>query len=160
MAIIFKDWAVPPSKLIRLQGQNFSSQWSPSVLFFPFFLEHPNKPEMCIKPVSPLVCLEYIPTDSHILAGGCYNGQIGEPHMWIIMRCPGTTCCLRFSERIIWRELVAAISLLRPSIDKCLFSSLTKGVFNGLWKHDLQYVIIQLRCTPSRTITRLKLLSL
>ncbi|CAL8260247.1 unnamed protein product [Arctogadus glacialis] len=39
-------------------------------------IENPNKPEMCIKPVAPLVCLEYIPTDSHILAGGCYNGQI------------------------------------------------------------------------------------
>ncbi|XP_056433273.1 dynein axonemal intermediate chain 2 [Gadus chalcogrammus] len=39
-------------------------------------IENPNKPEICIKPVAPLVCLEYIPTDSHILAGGCYNGQI------------------------------------------------------------------------------------
>ncbi|CAL8309424.1 unnamed protein product [Boreogadus saida] len=39
-------------------------------------IENPNKPEMCINPVAPLVCLEYIPTDCHILAGGCYNGQI------------------------------------------------------------------------------------
>ena len=30
-----------------------------------------------LKPVSPLVCLEYNPKDSHILVGGCYNGQIG-----------------------------------------------------------------------------------
>ncbi|XP_059149327.1 dynein intermediate chain 3, ciliary-like isoform X2 [Physella acuta] len=39
-------------------------------------VENPNKPEMTIKPVSPLTCLEYNPKDSHILLGGCYNGQI------------------------------------------------------------------------------------
>uniref|UniRef100_W5N5C3 Dynein axonemal intermediate chain 2 n=1 Tax=Lepisosteus oculatus TaxID=7918 RepID=W5N5C3_LEPOC len=39
-------------------------------------IENPNKPEMVLKPVSPLVCLEYNPKDSHILVGGCYNGQI------------------------------------------------------------------------------------
>lgn len=33
---------------------------------------------MVLKPVSPLVCLEYNPKDSHILLGGCYNGQIGK----------------------------------------------------------------------------------
>lgn len=32
---------------------------------------------MTLKPVSPLVCLEYNPKDSHILVGGSYNGQIG-----------------------------------------------------------------------------------
>ncbi len=32
---------------------------------------------MTLKPVSPLVCLEYNPKDSHVLAGGSYNGQIG-----------------------------------------------------------------------------------
>ncbi|XP_033755651.1 dynein intermediate chain 3, ciliary-like [Pecten maximus] len=39
-------------------------------------VENPNKPEMTLKPVSPLVCLEYNPKDSHVLLGGCYNGQI------------------------------------------------------------------------------------
>lgn len=39
-------------------------------------VENPNKPEMTLKPVSPLVCLEYNPKDSHILIGGQYNGQI------------------------------------------------------------------------------------
>lgn len=39
-------------------------------------VENPNKPETVLKPVSPLVCLEYNPKDSHILLGGCYNGQI------------------------------------------------------------------------------------
>ncbi|KAM4691857.1 dynein axonemal intermediate chain 2 [Rhinophrynus dorsalis] len=39
-------------------------------------IENPNKPELTLKPVSPLVSLEYNPKDSHILVGGCYNGQI------------------------------------------------------------------------------------
>ncbi|XP_051958636.1 dynein axonemal intermediate chain 2-like [Xyrauchen texanus] len=39
-------------------------------------IENPCKPEMTLKPVSPLVCLEYNPKDSHILVGGSYNGQI------------------------------------------------------------------------------------
>ncbi|NXD76749.1 DNAI2 protein, partial [Halcyon senegalensis] len=39
-------------------------------------LENPNKPELVLKPSSPLVCLEYNPKDSHMLLGGCYNGQM------------------------------------------------------------------------------------
>ncbi|NWU67562.1 DNAI2 protein, partial [Pterocles burchelli] len=39
-------------------------------------LENPKKPEFVLKPSSPLVCLEYNPKDSHILLGGCYNGQM------------------------------------------------------------------------------------
>ncbi|NXL63932.1 DNAI2 protein, partial [Chordeiles acutipennis] len=39
-------------------------------------LENPHKPELVLKPSSPLVTLEYNPKDSHILVGGCYNGQI------------------------------------------------------------------------------------
>ena len=45
------------------------------------YAENPNKPETVLKPVSPLVCLEYNPKDSHILLGGCYNGQIGNIYM-------------------------------------------------------------------------------
>lgn len=41
-------------------------------------VENPNKPELALKPVSPLVCLEYNPKDPHILIAGCYNGQIGR----------------------------------------------------------------------------------
>lgn len=44
-------------------------------------LENPNKPELALKPVSPLVCLEYNPKDPHILVGGCYNGQLGMNFM-------------------------------------------------------------------------------
>ncbi|XP_078510369.1 dynein axonemal intermediate chain 2 isoform X5 [Lissotriton helveticus] len=39
-------------------------------------IENPNRPDLTLKPVSPLVCLEYNPKDSHILVGGCYNGQL------------------------------------------------------------------------------------
>ena len=57
-----------------------------------YVAENPNKPEITLKPVSPLVCLEYNPKDSHILLGGCYNGQIGEytqwavRHQWFVIR--------------------------------------------------------------------------
>ncbi|KAG8441706.1 hypothetical protein GDO86_010769 [Hymenochirus boettgeri] len=39
-------------------------------------IENPNKSELTLKPDSPLVSLKYNPKDSHVLAGGCYNGQI------------------------------------------------------------------------------------
>uniref|UniRef100_A0A8C4T7K8 Dynein intermediate chain 2, axonemal-like n=1 Tax=Erpetoichthys calabaricus TaxID=27687 RepID=A0A8C4T7K8_ERPCA len=39
-------------------------------------LEKPNKPQMTLKPSSPIVCLDYNPKDFHVLAGGCYNGQV------------------------------------------------------------------------------------
>ncbi|XP_006795297.1 dynein intermediate chain 3, ciliary isoform X1 [Neolamprologus brichardi] len=39
-------------------------------------IENPNRPEMMLKPASPLVCLNYNPKDSHTLVGGSYNGQI------------------------------------------------------------------------------------
>ncbi|XP_072226733.1 dynein axonemal intermediate chain 2 [Leuresthes tenuis] len=39
-------------------------------------VENPNRPEMTLKPVSLLVCLDYNPKDSHTLVGGSYNGQI------------------------------------------------------------------------------------
>lgn len=40
--------------------------------------ENSNKPELVLKPSSPLVTLEYNPKDLHVLVGGCYNGQMGE----------------------------------------------------------------------------------
>jgi len=40
-------------------------------------IENPNKPDLVLKPVSPLLCLEYNPKDPHVLLGGCYNGQLG-----------------------------------------------------------------------------------
>lgn len=31
---------------------------------------------MTLKPISPLVCIEFNPKDTHVLVGGCYNGQV------------------------------------------------------------------------------------
>ncbi|XP_073739247.1 dynein axonemal intermediate chain 2 isoform X2 [Callorhinus ursinus] len=39
-------------------------------------LENPNRPEIVLKPSSSLITLEYNPKDSHVLLGGCYNGQL------------------------------------------------------------------------------------
>lgn len=39
-------------------------------------LDNPNTPDFTLSPSSPLVCLEFNPKDSHILFGGCYNGQV------------------------------------------------------------------------------------
>jgi len=39
-------------------------------------VESPNKPDMVLKPISPLVCIEYNPKDPHVLVGGQYNGQL------------------------------------------------------------------------------------
>ncbi|KAM7384902.1 hypothetical protein PAMA_011998 [Pampus argenteus] len=39
-------------------------------------IENPNRPEMTLKPASPLICVDYNPKDSHTLVGGSYNGQI------------------------------------------------------------------------------------
>ncbi|XP_029370619.1 dynein intermediate chain 3, ciliary [Echeneis naucrates] len=39
-------------------------------------VENPNRPEMALKPVSALICLDYNPKDPHTLVGGSYNGQI------------------------------------------------------------------------------------
>lgn len=48
------------------------------IFFFFCFIENRNKPETVLKPSSPVVTLEYNPKDSHVLLGGCYNGQIGK----------------------------------------------------------------------------------
>ena len=40
--------------------------------------DNPNRPETVLKPNSPMLCLDYNPKDPHTLAGGCYNGQLGN----------------------------------------------------------------------------------
>ena len=40
---------------------------------------------MALKPISPLVCIEYNPKDPHCLVGGQYNGQLGKI-LWEICR--------------------------------------------------------------------------
>lgn len=39
-------------------------------------IENLNRPELTLKPVSPLVCIDYNPKDPHTLVGGTYSGQI------------------------------------------------------------------------------------
>lgn len=72
----------------------FSVQaWQDFFFFFSFscFIENPNKPETALKPSSPLVTLEYNPKDSHVLLGGCYNGQIGKRDQGAYPGTPGKT---------------------------------------------------------------------
>ncbi|XP_006034869.1 dynein intermediate chain 2, axonemal [Alligator sinensis] len=57
-----------------LEFQRSATDMSPDSYIWD--LESPNKPDLVLKPSSPLVCLEYNPKDSHVLVGGCYNGQI------------------------------------------------------------------------------------
>ncbi|KAM6903932.1 dynein axonemal intermediate chain 2 [Lycodopsis pacificus] len=57
-----------------LEFQQTSRDMSPDSYIWD--IENPNRPEMTLKPASPLVCLEYNPKDCHTLVGGSYNGQI------------------------------------------------------------------------------------
>ncbi|XP_037121970.1 dynein intermediate chain 2, axonemal [Syngnathus acus] len=57
-----------------LEFQKASTDMSPDAYIWD--LENPNKPELTLKPASPLVCLDYNPKDPHTLVGGSYNGQI------------------------------------------------------------------------------------
>ncbi|NXQ85387.1 DNAI2 protein, partial [Nyctibius grandis] len=68
---VFKKLAVAYSSL-ELQ-QNMKDMSFDSYIWD---IENPNKPELVLEPSSPLVSLEYNPKDSHVLVGGCYNGQI------------------------------------------------------------------------------------
>ncbi|XP_049595263.1 dynein axonemal intermediate chain 2 [Syngnathus scovelli] len=57
-----------------LEFQKASTDMSPDAYIWD--IENPNKPELTLKPASPLVCLDYNPKDPHTLVGGSYNGQI------------------------------------------------------------------------------------
>ena len=47
-----------------------------------FAVENPTKPELSLKPISPLVCVEFNPKDTHQLVGGSYNGQVCKLFVW------------------------------------------------------------------------------
>lgn len=73
------SWYPDGSRKLAVAYSNLEFQRSsPNTSFDSYIwdVENPNKPELTLKPVSPLVCLEYNPKDSHVLVGGCYNGQI------------------------------------------------------------------------------------
>lgn len=67
-----------PSHIMYIKWGLYNTFSCCIVIKFVSLLEIPNRPDLIIRPSSPLVCLEYNPKDSHILIGGCYNGQIGK----------------------------------------------------------------------------------
>jgi dynein intermediate chain 2, axonemal len=82
---------------------------------------NPNKPDMVLKPVSPLVCIEYNPKDSHVIAGGFYNGQIG---IWDARKGsqPVDTTIVEHSHRdpawkVIWIQSKTGTELFSTSTD-------------------------------------------
>ncbi|XP_053552306.1 dynein axonemal intermediate chain 2 [Bombina bombina] len=73
------SWHPDGSKKLAVAYSSLEFQRASKDMSFDSYIwdiENPNKPELTLKPVSPLVSLEYNPKDSHILVGGCYNGQI------------------------------------------------------------------------------------
>ncbi|GAB1598530.1 dynein intermediate chain 3, ciliary [Argonauta hians] len=48
-----------------------------SLYSYTWSIENTNQPDMALHPPSSIVTIEYNPKDSHILLGGCFNGQIG-----------------------------------------------------------------------------------
>lgn len=73
------SWYIDGPKKIAASYCNLEFQKSrldTSVDSYIWDVENPNKPELTLKPISPLVCIEFNPRDTHVLAGGCYNGQV------------------------------------------------------------------------------------
>ncbi|XP_028935447.1 dynein intermediate chain 2, axonemal [Ornithorhynchus anatinus] len=73
------SWHPDGSKKLAVAYSNLEFQRGLRNMSFDSYiwdLENPNKPEYVLKPSSPLVTVEYNPKDSHVLLGGCYNGQI------------------------------------------------------------------------------------
>ncbi|XP_038613256.1 dynein intermediate chain 2, axonemal [Tachyglossus aculeatus] len=73
------SWHPDGSKKLAVAYSSLEFQRSVRNMSFDSYiwdLESPNKPEYILKPPSPLVTVEYNPKDSHVLLGGCYNGQI------------------------------------------------------------------------------------
>ncbi|XP_019851832.1 PREDICTED: dynein intermediate chain 3, ciliary-like, partial [Amphimedon queenslandica] len=73
------SWYPDGANKIAVAYSALEFQKTSDVLSFDSYIwdiENPNKPEMTLKPASPMLCLEYNPKDSHTLAAGCYNGQI------------------------------------------------------------------------------------
>lgn len=73
------SWHPDGNHKLAVAYSSLEFQRAPNDMSFDSYIwdiENPNKPEMTLKPVCPLVCLEYNPKDSHILIGGSYNGQI------------------------------------------------------------------------------------
>ncbi|CAJ1054150.1 dynein intermediate chain 2%2C axonemal isoform X1 [Xyrichtys novacula] len=85
-------------------------------------IENPNKPELTLKPASPLVCLDYNPKDPHTLVGGSYNGQI----VYWDTRRGGTPVEVSSVEQS-HRDLVYKILWLQSKTGTDAFSASTDG---------------------------------
>nr|XP_025046201.1 dynein intermediate chain 2, axonemal [Pelodiscus sinensis] len=73
------SWHPDASKKLAVAYSSLEFQRSSKEMSYDSYiwdLESPNRPEQLLRPSSPLVSLEYNPKDSHVLVGGCYNGQI------------------------------------------------------------------------------------
>ncbi|CAH8577065.1 unnamed protein product [Schistosoma turkestanicum] len=77
-SIAYISWFTDgPTKLaVAYCNTEFQSSQNLSNDSYIWDLNNPNRPELVLKPTSPLVCIEYNPKDSHTLIGGCYNGQL------------------------------------------------------------------------------------
>lgn len=67
-----------PTKL-AVAYSSFEFQRAPANLSNESYIwdvESPNKPDFVLRPSSNLCCVEFNPKDSHVLIGGCYNGQV------------------------------------------------------------------------------------
>ncbi|KAM5273358.1 dynein axonemal intermediate chain 2 [Ctenodactylus gundi] len=85
-------------------------------------LENPNRPEMALKPSSPVVTLEYNPKDSHVILGGCYNGQIA---CWDIRK--GSTVAELSTIEFSHRDPVYGTIWLQSKTGTECFSASTDG---------------------------------
>lgn len=65
----------------------------------------PNEPELALKPISPLVSVEFNPKDSHSLVGGCYNGQLGELRMAYLFQLCLQPYLIEGKVRTQWKQL-------------------------------------------------------
>lgn len=74
-----------------------------SILFL--YLENPNTPCMILKPVCPILALEYNPKDSNILISGMTTGQVT---CWDIRKGsePIDTSLVEFSHRDVCNKVL------------------------------------------------------
>ncbi|CAF3700183.1 unnamed protein product [Rotaria sp. Silwood1] len=73
------SWYADGPRKIAVSYCNLEFQSATSDSFIDSYIwdiENPTKPDLYLKPISPLVCIEFNPKDTHQLAGGCYNGQV------------------------------------------------------------------------------------
>ena len=99
--------------------------------------DDPIKPLLELKPPHHLVSCEFNPKDGHLLAGGCYNGQV-----WTALSQPSfTSCCLHYFQpmQVCWwddrkggkpeGEINLSVSHIEPVYKTMWISSKTGSEF-------------------------------